>query len=407
MICGRVARRFLHGDDAVVLAPARASSTPRRCSRAAGHVVDARSAESPRRRSRGSARRCRAAAACCTSATRAADASRRPPRIACDSAIAFCRVVRAGAGDDGHAAARLLDGDLDDAPMFLERHRRGFAGGAAGHEEVDTLVDLPVDERRAARARRSPRRRERRRERGTAAAERRSRVMRARRGARRSEHVLHGEHPMLPDQPPRRHERALGEDASVTRFVHEAHLLEWRVEDQLVRARHRPGAHARDRNRAPDAASAVRGERSRRARGASFLARDASRSRCASNPSHCGEAGAPPRRRRGRTRPRRREKFGAVSMAPPRDSHVALQCRQAASYHPVVPTTTGQPAATHARTFAGAAVRLVNSMATSAPPSDVRVDAGVRLCRIDSRDDAEAALRRELLRARGPSSPCR
>ena len=42
---------------------------------------------------------------------------------------------------------------------------------------------------------------------------------------------------LLADQPRRGEERALGEDAAIARFVHEAHLLERRVEDQLVRAR--------------------------------------------------------------------------------------------------------------------------------------------------------------------------
>ena len=56
------------------------------------------------------------------------------------------RVVRSRAGDDGHAPPHLLHGDLHDAAMLGERHRRRFAGGAARDDEVDALVDLPVDE---------------------------------------------------------------------------------------------------------------------------------------------------------------------------------------------------------------------------------------------------------------------
>ena len=57
----------------------------------------------------------------------------------------FLRVVRAGAGDYGHASLRLLDRDLDDTTVLGRRHRRGFAGRSAGDQKVDSLLDLPVD----------------------------------------------------------------------------------------------------------------------------------------------------------------------------------------------------------------------------------------------------------------------
>src|SRR5258705_487882 len=62
----------------------------------------------------------------------------------------------------------------------------------------------------------------------------------------------HGEDPAPPDQPPRGHERSFGKHPAIARLVHETHLLEGRVEDHLVRARHGAGANARDGNGAPE-----------------------------------------------------------------------------------------------------------------------------------------------------------
>src|SRR5690349_16900 len=56
-------------------------------------------------------------------------------------------VVRRGACHDRNTTFRLLDGDLDDAFMLVDGHRRGLAGAATWHQEVDALLDLPVDER--------------------------------------------------------------------------------------------------------------------------------------------------------------------------------------------------------------------------------------------------------------------
>lgn len=49
-------------------------------------------------------------------------------------------------GDDGNAFVDLLDADADSGFMLVVGHRGGFAGGAAGHEAVDALFDLPFDE---------------------------------------------------------------------------------------------------------------------------------------------------------------------------------------------------------------------------------------------------------------------
>ena len=51
-------------------------------------------------------------------------------------------VVPARAGQDRHAAARLLDHDLDHAAPFLGGERRRLPGRAARHEEVDARLDL-------------------------------------------------------------------------------------------------------------------------------------------------------------------------------------------------------------------------------------------------------------------------
>src|SRR4051812_38128609 len=56
-------------------------------------------------------------------------------------------VVRPSTGDDWDATARLLDGNLDDAPMLLERQRRSLARAAARDQEMNAFGDLPIDER--------------------------------------------------------------------------------------------------------------------------------------------------------------------------------------------------------------------------------------------------------------------
>ena len=58
----------------------------------------------------------------------------------------FAGVVGARSGDDGNAFVDLLHADADGGFVFLVGHRGGFAGGAAGHEAVDALFDLPFDE---------------------------------------------------------------------------------------------------------------------------------------------------------------------------------------------------------------------------------------------------------------------
>ncbi len=56
-----------------------------------------------------------------------------------------CR-IRAGAGDHGHAALRLVDHDFDDALVFVMAQGRALAGRANGDEAVRAFGDLPVDE---------------------------------------------------------------------------------------------------------------------------------------------------------------------------------------------------------------------------------------------------------------------
>ena len=56
------------------------------------------------------------------------------------------RVVRAGAGDHRHAAARLVDADVDGAAVLLVAQRRALAGGADRHQPVRAGRDLPVDQ---------------------------------------------------------------------------------------------------------------------------------------------------------------------------------------------------------------------------------------------------------------------
>src|SRR4051812_37016613 len=62
------------------------------------------------------------------------------------------------------------------------------------------------------------------------------------------ENVLQCEDTRPTDEPPRGDERTFGEHSPVACFVHQPHLFERRVEDQLVRAGHVACAHARYRN---------------------------------------------------------------------------------------------------------------------------------------------------------------
>src|SRR5262249_1369640 len=63
------------------------------------------------------------------------------------------------------------------------------------------------------------------------------------------EYVAHGEHSAFANQPTGRDERAFREHAAVARDVLEMNLLERCVEYELVRARDRSDADARDRDR--------------------------------------------------------------------------------------------------------------------------------------------------------------
>ena len=44
----------------------------------------------------------------------------------------------------------LFDRDLDHAQMLFARQRRAFARGAAGHQKIDAVLDLPAHQTRAA-----------------------------------------------------------------------------------------------------------------------------------------------------------------------------------------------------------------------------------------------------------------
>ena len=55
-------------------------------------------------------------------------------------------VVAAGAGQDGHASAGLVEHQFHDAQVLLARERRALARRAARHQEVHALVDLPPRE---------------------------------------------------------------------------------------------------------------------------------------------------------------------------------------------------------------------------------------------------------------------
>ncbi|MEI9888008.1 MAG: hypothetical protein WDN08_16185 [Rhizomicrobium sp.] len=52
--------------------------------------------------------------------------------------------IGAGAGDDRHAAIGFLDADLDHAHVLFMGQGRRLAGGAAGHQAVAALRDLPA-----------------------------------------------------------------------------------------------------------------------------------------------------------------------------------------------------------------------------------------------------------------------
>ena len=55
------------------------------------------------------------------------------------------RVVGAGAGDDGHPAGGALHGEGDGVAVLFVGEGGALAGGAADHQGVDSLVNLPVD----------------------------------------------------------------------------------------------------------------------------------------------------------------------------------------------------------------------------------------------------------------------
>src|SRR5580692_4024316 len=51
--------------------------------------------------------------------------------------------VGSSAGHDGHAPRHDFDGDIDNPQPLVMRQGRGFAGGPAGNQKIDSGLDLP------------------------------------------------------------------------------------------------------------------------------------------------------------------------------------------------------------------------------------------------------------------------
>ena len=186
--------------------------------------------------------------------------------------------------------------------------------------------------------------------------------------------VRHRVHAFFSREPARRRQRPLGEHAPVARVVLDPQLLERAV----------PGTWPRrtlvmDKGTLlPNAALVRRASSSAVPEGASFFAAWCVSVMCASNSAPGNWA----TRRAAYSATCQKtftpnEKLGAQNMAPPAVRTSASTAARS-PYHPVVPTTTGHPAATQARTFVGAAAGVVNSTATSAPPNVSRVIASPR-----------------------------
>src|SRR4051794_13355893 len=56
------------------------------------------------------------------------------------------RVIRRRAGDHWNPTVHDIDDNLDDATLFVRRHRRCLTSASTWHEEVHTLGYLPLDE---------------------------------------------------------------------------------------------------------------------------------------------------------------------------------------------------------------------------------------------------------------------
>jgi hypothetical protein len=57
----------------------------------------------------------------------------------------FAGVRLGGAGEDRHAAGRLVGDDLDDPPTLFDREAHEFAGRSVRIESVHPLGDQPID----------------------------------------------------------------------------------------------------------------------------------------------------------------------------------------------------------------------------------------------------------------------
>jgi hypothetical protein len=58
----------------------------------------------------------------------------------------FDRIIGACAGDHGDAPLRGFNRQFNDLLMFFMRQRGTLTRGAARHEAIGTLVDLPLDQ---------------------------------------------------------------------------------------------------------------------------------------------------------------------------------------------------------------------------------------------------------------------
>ncbi len=56
-------------------------------------------------------------------------------------------IVRSASSNHRNTARRLIDADLDDMIMLVERQRRAFPGGAAWNQGTRTFGNLPLHQR--------------------------------------------------------------------------------------------------------------------------------------------------------------------------------------------------------------------------------------------------------------------
>ncbi len=137
---GDVAGGFLHADDVVDLGQALQRGGLDVHAGAALHAVDDDGQRDAPRRSPCSAGTGLPAWACCSTASRRGCRRRPAASNSRASSITSCGVVAARAGQHRNFALGFFERDRDHAQMFLAGERGAFAGGAAGHQEIDALL---------------------------------------------------------------------------------------------------------------------------------------------------------------------------------------------------------------------------------------------------------------------------